>query len=170
METGMTSIPHHSATDGGATNGSISPIDGTRPTAHERVRVLQRSQGPAAVIRADVANAATGRHREAVTAGGITILAGGWLVVSPLALGYAAGDAVWNPVVAGAVVLLLALARVLGHARITWFGGLNAATGVWLLGSAFWLTASQPAVWSTWCTGVVVLVMAIWGMSASGDE
>lgn len=166
----MTSIPHHSATDRGATNGSISPLDGNRSIPHERVRVLPRSQGPEAVIRAAAANPAAGSHREALTASGITILAGGWLIVSPFALGYAAGDAIWNPVIAGVVVLLLALAYLLGIARITWSSWLNAATGVWLLGSAFWLTAAQPAVWSTWFTGVVVLVMAIWSMSASGDE
>lgn len=129
----MTSIPHHSATNG--------------------------SPGPA-----------TGWHREAVTAGGINTLAGGWLIVSPLALGYTAGDAIWNAVIVGAVVLSLALGRVLGNARSSWLCVANAAAGVWLLGSAFWLMGSQLAVWNTWFTGVMVLMMAVWSMSGSGDH
>lgn len=162
----MIGSPRHSATDA---HRAAEATNGTRLMTDERVRVIRRTDGPGAATRAGAATPWEWR-REAVTASGFNLMAGGWLIVSPLALGYTSADAIGNAVLAGAVVLLLALARVRGSARLSWFGGLNAVVGLWLLCSAFWLTASQLAVWNTWCTGVVVLVMAIWSMSASRDE
>lgn len=164
----MTGIPPHSAANGST---ATKATNGKRLMTDERVRVMRRTEGPGAALRAGSTSPAIDEWRqEAVTASGVNILAGGWLIVSPFALAYTAGDAIWNPVVVGVIVLLLALARVLGNARTSWFSGLNAAAGTWLLISAFWLTASHTAVWNTWFTGVVVLVMAIWSMSASNDE
>lgn len=163
----MTRTPHHLV----ALDSNDGSTAAWAPHTAERVRVGGRTGGTVLPVgrTADTqrrVSRATARHRKAM-ADGVTMLAGGWLVVSPLVLGYTAGDVVWNAVAGGAVVALLALGHLLGRLGSGWFGGLGTAAGVWLLMSALWLTASIQAAWSTWFVGVVVLVVAVWGIAAT---
>jgi len=110
------------------------------------------------------------RARLARTPSGLNVLAGIWLIISPWVLGYTDADATWNPVVFGAIVGVLALARVGGLYRETWISWINAAIGVWLFISAFWLADSNQASWNVGILGIVLFLLALWSAAASADR
>jgi SPW repeat len=92
----------------------------------------------------------------------LNVIAGIWLIISPFVLGYTGGDATWNPIVFGAFVGILALARTVGGVRAVWLSWLNMAIGVWLFSAAFWLADSSQASWNVGILGVVVFVLGAW--------
>jgi len=103
-------------------------------------------------------------------AAGLNVLAGIWLIISPFVLGYTGADATWNPIVFGAIVGVLALARISAGARATALSWLNMAIGVWLFISAFWLASSSQASWNVGILGVIVFVLGAWAsMPARGS-
>lgn len=107
---------------------------------------------------------------EVVGASGLNVLAGSWLVLSPFAIGYESGDARWNPVVSGAIVALIGIVRAGGAYRQAWLSWLNAAVGVWLFFSAFWLAESGTASWNSGIMGVAVFLLASWAASATQER
>jgi hypothetical protein len=106
---------------------------------------------------------------EAMSASGLNVIAGIWLIISPFVLGYGSGDAYWNPIVFGAIVGVAALARLGGAYRATWLAWLNMAVGVWLFISGFWLASTARASWNEWILGVVVFVLGAWSAAAGED-
>ncbi len=82
-------------------------------------------------------------------------------------LNYGAGDALWNPIVFGAIVAVLALVRFAGAFRATVLGWINMAIGVWLFISAFWLAETAAASWNVGITGIVVFILAALSTTAS---
>jgi hypothetical protein len=50
-------------------------------------------------------------------ASGLNVLAGIWLIIAPFVVGYDKGDPYWNDIVFGAIVAVLALARLAGADR-----------------------------------------------------
>jgi hypothetical protein len=92
----------------------------------------------------------------------LNVIAGIWLIISPWVLGYTGGDAVWNAVIFGAAVGLLALAPITGGLQATWASWLNMASGVWLFVAGFWLESSAQASWNDWILGVIVFVLGAW--------
>jgi hypothetical protein len=101
-----------------------------------------------------------GHPGDVVAAAGLNVLAGIWLIISPFVLGYTGADATWNPIVFGAIVGVLALARLTGAYEAASLSWLNMAIGVWLFISAFWLASSSQASWNVGVMGVVVFVLA----------
>jgi hypothetical protein len=97
------------------------------------------------------------------------VIAGIWLIISPFVLGYGGGDAYWNPIVFGAIVAVVALARLGGAYRATWLAWLNMAIGVWLFISGFWLASTPRASWNEWILGVIVFVLGAWSAAAGED-
>jgi hypothetical protein len=105
--------------------------------------------------------------RGAVTvAGFLNLLAGAWLIASPWALDYVAGDSRLNPIIAGAIVAFVALLRI-GAWRAEWLSMINIAVGVWLFGSGFWLATSPSAEWNSWLLGLAVIVLALLSIDAT---
>lgn len=100
-------------------------------------------------------------------ASGLNIVAGIWLIISPFVLGYEAEDAIWNPIVCGVLVVALGLARVLVAQRAAILSAVNALIGVWLFISAFWLAASEQAIWNTWIMGVLVFILGVLSAAAT---
>jgi hypothetical protein len=129
------------------TQGAID--DGTRPAPDE----------------AYIEPAPPTRRDDAVAAAGLNVIAGIWLIISPFVLGYTAADATWNPIVFGAIVAFLALARIVAGAEAAGLSWLNMAIGVWLFISAFWLADSSQASWNVGVLGVVVFVLGAWAAS-----
>jgi SPW repeat len=101
------------------------------------------------------------------TASGLNVLAGIWLIIAPFVLGYGGGDPHWNDILFGAITGLIALARVAGALRASWLSWVNAAIGVWIFVSAFWLDATSTAKTNDIVLGAIVFVLAIASATAS---
>jgi membrane-bound ClpP family serine protease len=103
---------------------------------------------------------------EVIGVAGLNVIAGIWLILSPWILGYTGADATWNPIVFGAIVLVLALARIAKPAGTQALSAINAIIGVWLFIAGFWLADSAQASWNCWVLGVIVFVMAAIGLTS----
>jgi len=111
-----------------------------------------------------------GDWRSAVaTASGLNVLAGIWLIIAPFVLNYQSGDPIWNDVVFGAIVAVLALIRVTGAYRASILSWANAIIGAWIFVSAFWLDSSGRAAANDIIFGVVVFVLAIASATATEE-
>lgn len=107
-----------------------------------------------------------GWRDEVIGVSGLTILAAVWLIISPFALDYTAGDAVWNPIVFGAILGSIAAARMAGAYRQTRLSWISAGIGGWLFVSGFWLADSGEAQWNSWIMGAIVFALALWSATA----
>src|SRR5919108_5107479 len=102
-------------------------------TAHEphtasgrrRARAVHRGWSP------DDPAATTRRSRrdDVITLAVLNLFAGVWLILSPWIVGYSDGDAYWNPIVFGAIVAVLALARAIVPSATAVLGYVNAVIG-----------------------------------------
>jgi SPW repeat len=123
-------------------------------------------------------------------ASGINVLAGIWLIIAPLILGYAELFApFWNDVTVGATIAAMALIRVGAPLRYPELGWINAGLGAWLIfapvvlgyagvaegiAGAAAVTANgtvvavvaEAAYWNDVIVGIVVLVLAAWSAAA----
>src|SRR5579884_917381 len=138
------------------TRRGLDTYEGTRPAPDE------------AYLEPE-ARIARGPVDDGAAAAALNVLAGIWLIISPFVLGYTGADATWNPIVFGAIVCVLAFARLAGGARATGISLVNMAIGVWLFVSAFWLASSSQASWNVGILGVVVFLLAAWA-SAPGSR
>jgi hypothetical protein len=108
----------------------------------------------------------------AAIATNINIGTGVWLVIAPFVLGYAALQApLWNDIVCGALIVVLAGIRRSNISRNEGLSYVNAGIGAWLI-IAPWILAYgdyQPAIWNDVAVGILVLIMGIWSASATRD-
>jgi hypothetical protein len=114
------------------------------------------------------ARRARGPMDDGAAAAALNVVAGIWLIISPFVLGYTGADATWNPIVFGAIVAVLALARLAGGVRAAGVSWINMAIGVWLFISAFWLASSSQASWNVGVLGVIVFVLGAWASAPTG--
>lgn len=108
-------------------------------------------------------------REDALTASGLNLLAGIWLIIAPWVLGYSGADPKWNDVVFGALIGLLAVVRISGPARGPGLSLVNALFGAWIFVAAFVIDSSSTAFWNDLILGIVVFVLAMLSASA-GDE
>jgi SPW repeat len=104
------------------------------------------------------------------TASALNLIVSLWLIVSPLVLGYTTLPvAMWNSIIAGIIVLVLAWTRVANPERYVGLSCLNAWLGLWLIFSPLVLTyANFPApTRNSVIFGVVVVILAIWSVAAT---
>jgi hypothetical protein len=113
---------------------------------------------------------APGRSDQVLVVAALNVIAGIWLIISPWVIGYDSGDATWNPIVFGALVVVFALGRIAMPARTAALSALNALIGVWLFISGFWLADSTGASWNAWILGVIVFVLACAGLASTRDD
>ena len=108
-----------------------------------------------------------GRSPEAKWASGINVLLGLWLIIAPWVLGYSGQDnAVWNQVVVGAAIALIALARIAAReswAPVSW---VNIILGGWLIVAPFVLAYNETGnrmniYWNDILVGAAVLILAL---------
>jgi hypothetical protein len=86
------------------------------------------------------------RERSASGNSWVNILLGIWMVVSPFVLGFDSSKAIWNNVVTGALVGILAIVRWSIHQQ--GWSWLNLILGIWLVVSPFVLFLSGAAMWN----------------------
>ena len=89
----------------------------------------------------------------------INILLSIWVIVSPFVLASHSSKTIWNNVVAGAVVGILALLRWGMHQ--TGWSWLSLILGMWLVISPFVLFLSGPAMWNNVILGVIIAAFAL---------
>jgi len=111
----------------------------------------------------------TDKTRSSVwAASGINIVAGAWLIAAPFVLGFADSvDALWNYLIVGLIVLVLAAIRVSQWAENAWMSWVNVGLGVWLMIAPFLMGFGETALWNSIGAGIVVAVMGGWSASAS---
>jgi SPW repeat-containing protein len=99
--------------------------------------------------------------------GGINIILGIWLIVTPYVFGYTSSAAKWNQTIFGVVVLILAALR-LGAMRQQWISFLNGLAAIWLVIAPFILSYNRSvAYWNEVIVGVIVGVLAFWNSGVS---
>lgn len=122
---------------------------------------------PDGAARPSVAGRTTGWREELVGSAGATAVVGVWLVLSPEALGYGPGDATWNPVACGVLVVVFSLARLFGPWRMRALGVVLFAVGAWLAASSFLFDAPIGGQWNQALMGGIVAVVSLIGLAAS---
>lgn len=123
----------------------------------------ERRYAPPAAGRIDGA-------REYLAAEGLIILLGLWLVISPLVLDYGSGDASWNPLACGVLMLAASAAGLAGV--VSRYAAAWAVIGisVWLFFSGFWLADSASASWNAFAAAVLGCFLAIAAAAASTER
>ena len=105
-------------------------------------------------------------------ASALNVLLGIWLVIAPFLLGYAdVGTTLWNDVIVGAIVLILAGTRVWRPAHNRWLSWTNVVLGIWLAIAPFILsyTATTAALWNDIIVGIAVLILGAWSAIATPE-
>lgn len=105
-------------------------------------------------------------RREKTVASGANVVAGGWLLVSPLLIEYGTAGIV-NAIAAGGVVAVLASIRTAGGLKTAGLSWINVAIGIWLVASPFALGASTAAHWNFLAVGAVVSMCAFVSATAT---
>ena len=90
------------------------------------------------------------------------LLAGIWLIASPVWLGYSDVEIAQASVGAGAVIVVLALIRAGEPLRDEMLSWLNAIVALCLVVTLFVLGASAVAFWNELLVGTVVLIASWW--------
>jgi hypothetical protein len=101
-------------------------------------------------------------------ASGLNLLAGLWLVFSPLWFHYDNSGNVWQQVVLGVVVGLLAIGRM-ATPRVTWPSWVNLIIGIYFIIAPWTFSASASAQWNQFILGIIVGVLAIWSIVAGSS-
>lgn len=116
---------------------------------------------------------------QVVTASGLDVLAGIWLLISPFVLAFSTlTTAMTNDVVCGAVVIILAAIRFGGALRQSWLSWINCLIGIWVIISPWvlgfahhagtlGLAHNQSASTNNVIIGIVIAVLAFWSAAAT---
>jgi hypothetical protein len=88
----------------------------------------------------------------------VNILLGIWVIISPLVLGTNVPKAIWNNVIAGALVVILAIVRL--SMRQPGWSWLNLLLAIWLVISPFVLFLGGPAMWNNVILGIIIAALA----------
>jgi len=102
------------------------------------------------------------------TVGGISLLAGLWLVASSffMSLGFTS-----NEFVVGVLIALFGIIEWSSSESTMWVSWVNGILGAWLIISPLFLGAmAMGVIWNSVILGIIVLGVAIWGgMSTSSS-
>lgn len=105
------------------------------------------------------------------TASGINIIAGIWLIIAPFVIGYQGLEAaVWNDIICGAIVLILAAIRVSTPLRNPWLSWVILLVGLWLIISSFVQGYAEfpSPVWNNIILGIIVAILGAWSAWSTG--
>ena len=105
------------------------------------------------------------RSSQVRVASGLNFLVGIYLLISAW-IGGANNGNVWNGVVFGIIVAILAATRFSG-ATGPWASWIDGLIGVWLIISPFILAYSGTAMTNDIVVGIIVVVLGVWSALAS---
>lgn len=102
-------------------------------------------------------------------ASGLNIILGAWLIIAPFVLAFSDMVALWDSIIVGAVVLILAWIRMANPMSAPGISWVNAILGIWLIVAPFVLgfTAMAGSMWNNIIVGVVVAVLGAWSALAT---
>jgi hypothetical protein len=109
-------------------------------------------------------------RREYLAAEGLIILLGVWLMLSPFVLDYGSGDAKWNPIVCGILILAVSAAGLADRLPRDAAAWTVMGISVWLFLSGFWLADSGEASWNAFAGAALGFFLAIAAAAASTEE
>jgi hypothetical protein len=118
---------------------------------------------------ATIAGQTVAARGQAVTASGLNLVAGIWLLLAPFILGYGGTVAALNNLIVGIIVGVVALVRMFSSTRTNWLSWVNAVAGLWLifaptiLGYGIGVARTNDVV-----VGIIVLALGVW--SALSDR
>lgn len=127
------------------------------------------------------------RSTQVLTASGLNIIAGIWLIISPFVLGYSnmgrsgasgASLATSLDLIVGFVIAVIAAIRFFGayrlgvetfHSQTVWLSWLNAVLGLLLIAAPFLFqfTDLSSAYWNNIIVGVLVAILSAWNALVS---
>lgn len=103
---------------------------------------------------------------------GLSIIAGLWLLISPFILGYSdRTNAVWDDVILGIAIAIIAALRLWWFSDMAWLSWLNLILGAWVVISPWVLGFSDQstAMADNVIVGVIVFILSGWAaMTAPG--
>jgi len=145
-------VPHEAGMPADAVASADIPADESAPDGAARPSVAPRS---------------TGWRDETVGTALVTTIVGVWLIFSPEALGYGPGDATWNPVVGGVLVVFFSIVRLLGSWRTLALGLVLFIIGAWLAVSSFILDAPIGGQVNQGGFGAIIALLSLVGLAGS---
>ena len=89
----------------------------------------------------------------------VNLLLGIWVIISPFVLGIYAPKGIWNNVITGVVVGVLAIIRWSMH-QSGW-SWVNLILGIWLVISPFVLFLSGAAMWNNVILGILICAFSL---------
>lgn len=98
-------------------------------------------------------------------ASGANIVLGLWLIIAPFLLGYTGiAAAMWNEIIVGVIVVVLAWLRVSNPGRMTWLSWSNVVLGLWLIAAPFVLgySGTAAAMWNEVIVGLLIAGLGTW--------
>ncbi|MDZ4225747.1 MAG: SPW repeat protein [Candidatus Andersenbacteria bacterium] len=108
------------------------------------------------------------------TASGLDALVGLWLVLSPFILGYSLlTGALWNAIIVGVLVILLAGMRALGEGyRSAWPSWVNLVLGLWMIVAPFIIgyAGVMAVLWNSIIVGALIVILAAWSALSTPEE
>ncbi|MGI0135133.1 MAG: SPW repeat domain-containing protein [Candidatus Micrarchaeaceae archaeon] len=101
-------------------------------------------------------------------AGGLTVLAGIWLLVSPLLISVSSASLI-DLLVVGTVFAGVGILQLFWLNAVP--GWANALAAIWLFIAAFAFTASTLAAWNQALVGIIVFLLSVWnGLEVSNTQ
>lgn len=100
------------------------------------------------------------------TSGGLDILVGIWLIISPFLLAYTGNTtALWNDLICGlAVIVFAATQTAQSRSRSSWPSWINLLVGIWLVLAPFALNyaGATTTLWNEIVSGLIIIALAAW--------
>lgn len=110
------------------------------------------------------------KRQAVMTASGINLLLGIWLIIAPFVLAYTEVDARWNDVIVGILIVLMAGSRLM-QMSVTAPSWVNVILGLWLLIAPFVMAyQSNDAFWNNILVGIAVIAFGLWSASTVETE
>lgn len=108
------------------------------------------------------------KERQVMTASGINVVAGIWLILAPFILDYVPREAWWNDILVGLAVLILAGSRF-GAPRSPGPSWVNVILGIWLILAPFVLGYADMTtpLWNDIILGIIVAASAGWSAAVT---
>jgi hypothetical protein len=102
--------------------------------------------------------------RQARVPSGLNVLLSLWLIISPFVLGFAGSTGMWDAIIVGVIVLVLAFIRYNNPAMPPLLSWINALLGIWLIISPFLfgMASVTTLLWDYIIVGIGYVIFGAW--------